>query len=208
VISQRRLANRVLVSGSSYASRSRTNVLRLTAVAYNCGVRPVSRTVVFVLGLLAAALCAGLVTVRSHVLIPHGRATCAGRPVADATVFRSQRGDLFIYAPSLDSQLAIVTPNSPILGLCNRPNFTPVFGLLFSRAPKPDEQCTSMWKGGADVDPPHVVTDTYATFPWGACPTLRVDYEGRNAHPTSNLTEMRSSRPTSSRAYPTPHYPF
>jgi hypothetical protein len=35
-----------------------------------------------------------------------------------------------------------------------------------------------MWKGGGsnDVEPPHIVTDTYAEFPWGSCPKLRIDY--------------------------------
>lgn len=93
-------------------------------------------------------------------------------------MFRSQGGDLFVYAPSLDLQVATVTPGSPDLGRCNATAFTPAFGLLVYRGTKPGDQCTSMWKGGGsgDIEPPHVVTATYATFPWGSCPTLRVDY--------------------------------
>jgi hypothetical protein len=37
-----------------------------------------------------------------------------------------------------------------------------------------------MWKGGDSnaVEPPHIVTETYAEFPWGSCPRLRLDYQG------------------------------
>jgi hypothetical protein len=119
-----------------------------------------------------------LISSRPHWLMPHGRATCAGQAVVGASVYRSQRGDVFLYAPNVDVQLAVVSPKSGDLGRCNTPAFTPVFGLLFSREAEPSVQCTSMWKGGGsnDVEPPHIVTDTYAEFPWGSCPKLRIDY--------------------------------
>jgi len=83
-----------------------------------------------------------------------------------------------VYAPSIDMQLAVVSPKSQALGRCNTPAFTPVFGLLFTWDAEPSVQCTSMWKGGDsnDVEPPHIVTETYAEFPWGSCPKLRIDY--------------------------------
>jgi hypothetical protein len=110
--------------------------------------------------------------------MPHGHVTCSGRAVVGASVYRSQRGDVFLYAPNVDIQLAVVSPKSRDLGRCNTPAFTPVFGLLFSREAEPSVQCTSMWKGGGsnDVEPPHIVTETYAEFPWGSCPKLRIDY--------------------------------
>ena len=78
-----------------------------------------------------------LIVSRPHWLVPHGRATCAGDAVAGASVYRSQRGDLFVYAPSVNVQVAIISPKSRDLGRCNRPAFTPVFGLLFSREAEP-----------------------------------------------------------------------
>lgn len=127
---------------------------------------------------LLVAFAGSLLISRPHWLMPHGRATCAGQPVVGATVYRSQQGDVFVYAPNLDIQLAVVSPKSRDLGRCNTPAFTPVFGLLFSREADPTVQCTSMWKGGGstDVEPPHIVTDTHAEFPWGSCPRLRVEY--------------------------------
>jgi hypothetical protein len=96
----------------------------------------------------------------------------ARRKVA-ARVWRSQRGDVFVYAPSIDIQVAIISPKRR-----DTPAFTPVFGLLFSREAEPSAQCTSMWKGGGnkDVEPSHIVTETYAGFPWGSCAKLRIDY--------------------------------
>jgi hypothetical protein len=93
-------------------------------------------------------------------------------------VYRSQGGDVFVYAPSLDIQPAVVSPKTRGLGRCNAPAFTAVFGFLFSREAEPSVQCTSMWKGGDsnDVEPPHIVTEAYAEFPWGSCPKLRIDY--------------------------------
>jgi hypothetical protein len=131
-----------------------------------------------ILLLLLAVFGGCLISSRSRWLIPHGRATCAGQAVVGASVYRSQRGDVFLYAPSVDVQLAVVSPKSRDLGRCNTPAFTPVFGLLFSREAEPSVQCTSMWKGGGsnDVEPPHIVTNTYAEFPWGSCPKLRIDY--------------------------------
>ena len=80
-----------------------------------------------------------------------------------------------MYAPSIDIQVAIISPKSRDLGRCNTPAFTPVFGLLFSREAEPSAQCTSMWKGGVnnDAEPSHIVTETYAEFPWGSCVKLR-----------------------------------
>lgn len=122
--------------------------------------------------------CGWLISSRSHWLVQHGRATCGGQPIAGARVYRSQRGDVFVYAPNPDGQRAVVSPRSRDLGRCNTPAFTPVFGLLYSYDAEPSAQCTSMWKGGGsnDLEPPHIVTDTYAEFPWGACPNLRIDY--------------------------------
>jgi len=132
--------------------------------------------VLLVLLLAALGICAAISW--PHWLVPYGRVTCAGRTVAEARVYRSQSGELFVYAPNLDTQIAIVSPKSRELGRCNTPAFTPVFGLLFSREAEPNVQCTSMWKGGGsnDAEPPHVVTDTYAEFPWGSCAKLRIDY--------------------------------
>jgi hypothetical protein len=134
--------------------------------------------IVAALLLLLACFGGGLFISRPHWLMLHGRATCGGQPVVGARPYRSQRGDVFVYAPSLDIQLAVVSPKSRDLGRCNAPAFTPVFGLLFSREAEPSVQCTSMWKGGGstDVEPQHIVTDTHAEFPWGSCPTLRIDY--------------------------------
>ena len=129
--------------------------------------------------LLLFAILGGLViTSRPHWLLPHGRATCSGRALVNAGVYRSQDGDVFLYAPDVDLQLAVVSPKDGDLGRCNTPAFTPVFGLLFSREAEPSTQCTSMWKGGGshDIEPPHVVGETYAEFPWGSCPKLRIDY--------------------------------
>jgi hypothetical protein len=128
--------------------------------------------------LLVVIFGGAIIISRPHWLNPYGRATCAGQPVVGANVYRSQRGDVFIYAPNLDVQLAVVSPKSQDLGRCNAPAFTPLFGLLFSREAEPSVQCTSMWKGAGsnDVVPPHTVTETYAEFPWGSCPKLRIDY--------------------------------
>jgi hypothetical protein len=128
--------------------------------------------------LLLAVFCGYLISSRSHWLMPHGHATCSGQAVVGASVYRSQRGDVFLYAPNVDIQLAVVSPKSRDLGRCNTPAFTPVFGLLFSREAEPSVQCTSMWKGGGsnDLEPPHIVTETYAEFPWGSCHKLRNDY--------------------------------
>ena len=128
--------------------------------------------------LLLVAFGGGLIISLPHWLVPHGHATCAGKPVVGARVYRSQSGDVFVYAPSVDVQLAVVWVKSRELGLCNTPAFTPVFGLLFSREAEPSVQCASMWKGGGsnDVEPAHIVTETYAEFPLGSCPKLRVDY--------------------------------
>ena len=120
-----------------------------------------------------------LIKSRSHWLMPQrGRVTCASQAVAGARLYRSQSGDIFVYAPSVEIQLAVVSPKSRDLGRCNTPAFTHVFGLLFSWDAEPSVLCTSMWKGGGstDIEPPHIVTETYAEFPWGSCPRLRIDY--------------------------------
>jgi hypothetical protein len=115
---------------------------------------------------------------KPHWLTPHGHAACGGQALVEATVYRSERGDVFLYAPNVDTQVAVASPKSRDLGRCNTGAFTPVFGLLFSKDADPASQCTSMWKGGGsnDPDPPHIVTDTYAEFPWGSCGKLRLDY--------------------------------
>ncbi len=127
---------------------------------------------------LLVVIAGCLIISRPHWLVPYGRATCAGQSLVGARVYRSQRGDVFVYAPSIDIQVAIISPKSRDLGRCNTPAFTPVFGLLFSREAEPSAQCTSMWKGGGnnDVEPSHIVTETYAEFPWGSCAKLRIDY--------------------------------
>jgi hypothetical protein len=124
------------------------------------------------------ALTGCFVGLGSHWQIPHGRVTPAGQDVVGARMYRSQRGDVFVHAPSVDVQLAVVSPKSRDLGLCNPPAFTHGFGLLLGWEAEPSVQCTSMWKGAGsnDVEPPPIVTDTYAEFPWGACPKLRIDY--------------------------------
>jgi hypothetical protein len=136
------------------------------------------RKIAVLLSLLLVGFGGGLVVSLPHWLVPHGHATCAGQPVVGARVYRSQSGDLFVYAPSLNIQLALASPKSRELGRCNAPAFTPIFGLLYSRETEPSGQCTSMWKGGGsdDVEPQHIVTATYAEFPWGSCPRLRIDY--------------------------------
>jgi hypothetical protein len=110
--------------------------------------------------------------------MPHGTVTCGGQPVSGARVYRSQRGDVFVYAPSVDLQPAIISLKRRDRGRCNTPAFTRVFGLLFSREAEPSVQCTSMWKGGDSnyVEPQPIVTDDYAEFPWGSCDKFRVDY--------------------------------
>ena len=136
------------------------------------------RKVAALLLLLLVAFGGCLVNSRPHWLKSHGRATCANQAIVGASVYRSQRGDVFVYAPNVDVQLAVVSPKSRNLGRCNTAAFTPLVGFLFSREAEPVVQCTSMWKGGGsnDVVPPHIVTETYAEFPWGSCPKLRVDY--------------------------------
>jgi|SRR5579864_3529241 len=128
--------------------------------------------------LLLVAVTGCLISSRPHWLRPHGRVTCDGQAVFGTNVYRSLRGDIFVYATNVGDQVAIVSPKSRDLGRCNTPAFTPVFGLLFSREAEPSVQCTSMWKGGGsnDVEPPHIVTESYAEFPWGSCPKLRIDY--------------------------------
>jgi hypothetical protein len=136
------------------------------------------RKVTVFLLLVLAAFGGFLISSRPHWLKPrHGRVTCAGHAVVEAKLYRSQRGDIFVYAPSVDGQLAVVSPQSQDLGRCN-PAFTPLFGLLFTWEAEPSVLCTSMWKGAAsnDVEPPHIVTEAYADFPWGSCPKLRIDY--------------------------------
>jgi|SRR5579862_5069248 len=136
------------------------------------------RKIAVLLLLLMVVFGGCIITSLPHWLVPHGHATCAGQPVG-ARVYRSQSGDVFVYdAPTVDIQLAVVSPKIRELGRCNTPAFTPVFGLLFSREAEPSVQCTSMWKGGGsnDVEPLHTVTETYAEFPWGSCPKLWVDY--------------------------------
>src|SRR5215813_10288642 len=99
-----------------------------------------------------AAFGGFLVASPGHWLKPHGRVTCGGQPGVGAKVYRSQRGDLFVYAPNIDIQIAIVSPREKDLGRCNTTAFTPVLGYLFSREAEPDVQCTSMWKGGGSTD--------------------------------------------------------
>ncbi len=128
--------------------------------------------------LLLLILCFGIGVVASwpHWLTPHGKATCGGQALPGALVYRSQRGDIFVLG--VDIQPAVISPESRQLGRCNSPAFTRVFGLLFSREAEPTVQCTAMWKGlgSREAEPPHIVTDTYAEFPWGSCPKLRIDY--------------------------------
>ena len=117
-----------------------------------------------------------LISSRPHWLTRDGSATCNGHPIPGATVYRSSRGEIFVYGVEL--QPAVILPHSHDLGQCNAPAFTPVFGLLFSHEAEPSVQCTSMWKGAGsgDVIHAHVVTGDHAEFPWGSCPKLRVDY--------------------------------
>src|SRR5215469_5321156 len=116
-----------------------------------------------------------LISSRPHWLTRHGRATCDGHPIPGTTVYRSQRGEIFVVGA--DIQPAVISPHSQELGRCNAPAFTPVFGFLFSRQADPAVQCTSMWKGAADdVIPAHAVTSSHAEFPWGSCPKMRVDF--------------------------------
>ena len=130
------------------------------------------------LGVLLAlmVLAFALISSRPHWLTRHGRATCNGHEIPGAAVYRSERGEIFVYGAEM--QPAIIAPNSHELGRCNAPAFTPVLGLLFSREADPSLQCTAMWKGAdsRDVTPPHVITGDHAEFPWGSCPNLRVDY--------------------------------
>jgi hypothetical protein len=134
--------------------------------------------VVVLLLLLLAAFGGFLISSRSHWLIPrHGRVTCGGQALVGAKLYRSQRGDIFVYTPGDYVQFAVVSPKFRDLGHCG-PNFTRVFGLLWSHEAEPSALCTSMWKGGgsSDVEPQHIVTETYAEFPWGSCTKLRIDY--------------------------------
>jgi hypothetical protein len=126
--------------------------------------------------LLLLVLAVGLVSSRPHWLPRHGSVSCNGSTVPSASVYRSQRGDIFVYGA--DIQAVIISPLDGQLGRCNASAFTPIFGLLFSREAEPDTQCTSMWKGAGseDREPAHTVTAKYAEFPWGSCAKLRVDY--------------------------------
>lgn len=120
-----------------------------------------------------------LVPSRSHWLTPHGRATCDGRPLNDATVYRSAQGDIFLDWPTKGNEgMPAVFKREPILLRCNTPAFHHVLGLLLSREAVPSSQCAPMWKGAGseDVIPPHTVTDTYAQFPWASCSNLRLEY--------------------------------
>lgn len=125
---------------------------------------------------LLVALATVVVNSRPHWLTRHGTSSCGGRALPGVSVYRSQRGDIFVFGA--DIQPAIISPKSGDLGRCNASPFTAVFGLVFSREAEPDVQCTAMWKGGGseDREPSHVVAPTYAEFPWGSCPKLRVDY--------------------------------
>jgi len=127
--------------------------------------------------LVVAMLVIVLFNSRPHWLTPHGSASCDGRIVPGVSVYSSQRDDVFVFGA--DIQPAVILPESGVLGRCNAGlAFTRIFGFVFSREAQPYIQCTSMWKGGGSEDriPPHIVTSTYAEFPWGSCPKLRVDY--------------------------------
>jgi len=65
------------------------------------------------------------------------RAICGGHPVSGARVYRSQRGDVFVYAPGVDIAPGIISLKRRDLGRCNTQAFTQVFGLLFSREAEP-----------------------------------------------------------------------
>jgi hypothetical protein len=122
---------------------------------------------------------AWLISPRSHWLMSHGRATCDGQPVIGATVYRSVQGDIFLDWPNYKNEgMPAVSAEERILLRCNSPAFKHVFGLLWSREAVPSSQCGLMWKGAGtgDVIPPHIVTETYAQFPWGSCSNLKVDY--------------------------------
>lgn len=113
---------------------------------------------------------------RPHWLTKHGHATCNGLEIPGAAVYRSERGEIFVFGT--DVQPAVIAPQSNELGRCNAPAFTRVFGLVFSREADPSVQCTAMWKGGGSQDkiPAHLVTADHAEFPWGSCTNMRVDY--------------------------------
>ena len=132
-----------------------------------------------VLGFLIVVGCALLTPSGPHWLKPHGRATCDGHPMNDATVYRSVQGDIFLDWPAKRNEgMPAVFKREPILLLCNAPAFHHVFGFLLSREAVPSSQCAPMWKGAGseDVIPPHTVTDTYAQFPWASCSNLRLEY--------------------------------
>lgn len=79
----------------------------------------VHRKVVVLLLLLLVVFGGCLFISRPHWLMPHGRVTCAGQAVVGARVYRSQQGDVFVYAPNLDIQVAVVSPKNQDLGRCN-----------------------------------------------------------------------------------------
>ena len=137
-----------------------------------------ARRVRVTLLVIAFVLCAGtLISSRPHWLTPHGRATCAGQPLIDATVFRSAQGDIFLDWRNNEDGMAAVFTKEHILLRCNVPAFHHVLGLLLSREAVPSSQCAPAWKGGSDDETPsNVVTDKYAEFPWASCPKIRLDY--------------------------------
>lgn len=126
--------------------------------------------------LLLMTVGIGAVSIPPRRLMRHGSVTCDGLPIPNASVYRSRRGDIFIFGA--DIQPAIISPQDGQLGRCNPGAFVRVFGSVFSRDAEPDAECTSMWKGGGSEnrEPPHIVNRTHAEFPWGSCSKLRSDY--------------------------------
>jgi len=135
------------------------------------------RFVLLALAAVSLLLIATGFASRSHWLVPHGKITCQGKSVDGAKLYRSHRGDVFAFQRDGREGTAGVLLSEHLLMRCNTPAFTHVFGLVFSREAEPSSQCGDMWKGGTpDEVPYHVVTDTFAEFPWDTCEKLRLEY--------------------------------
>jgi hypothetical protein len=112
---------------------------------------------------------------RSHWLLPHGRIACDGKAMKGATLYRSRQGDVFAWMPNSNGGTPAVSLSYHWLLRCNTNAFTRIVGLLYSREADASSECAEMWKGAGSGDriPPHVVTDSYAEFPWHNCATQR-----------------------------------
>jgi hypothetical protein len=101
------------------------------------------RKVATLLLLLLAAVGWCIVISRPRWLMPYGRDLC--RPTCDrGKGVPLVRGDVFVCAPSVDIQLAVVSPKSQVLGRCKHPSIHSCIRVAVHREAEPSVQCTSM----------------------------------------------------------------